>query len=924
MAQYNKTMWVNNETVVDAQKLNKLENQMHLMTQSSITNAERLTAVEDLVDTKIDDVTTTESDDGTIVDFYANGVKKETITVQGGNGVKIGPDEPINKKTLWVDTNDENVDEVLRESEILSEFQEALGAMRKSVDRFDYALNYKLDAGYFKDKEPGTSGINEPDPNVPEGLTPRPEGTVAAITVKRGYKKDIEGLQEGEMGFCLDTEELYIGNKGTLRLLAKVGGLGGGSGSGSLTGKYVELETDSGSKFRIHVDEEGNLHALPAAVDTINPPDISEASKFDGLVIRHVYGGGLPDTNRTIVSHGFIELYNNTQYTFNLKGLSIQYATANEPWKALPLRGIIKPYHSFLIRCAQHTDINKPNLRYKINDFDMHWDIALSDKSMKVYLCVGTEPCQYSNPFDINNGGGMKAPGYINLFGVGGVTEASNGAISNDFPIDAYEKNFRYVIDKNTSAYRIDSGDFKDSMTGKTNKNFCFADTGDNFLDIRGLDLRIADPEIYKPRSSSYGMWNTYYNKLKLDEVVPTMINICFGEDAHTTRTFTWQTMPTHKGSLQYKKKGTSSWTTIESNKKTIAHPDTNATVHSVIVNGLSTGIYEYRVGSEGRWTDVHEIEIKAPTTSDAINFLQVSDQQSWTEEEYEVWGKVINEAVNRENFDFIMNPGDISQNGGGRSYEWRYYYDKAPILKNKVHMTVCGNNDLTYDEVQDRKIDPVAFTWYSTVENSPYVSCYSFNYGYIHFICLNSNIITEDSGIDTQQIEWMREDMAKPENQKRWTIVMMHEAPYTQTRSKLLTKFITPFAELGVDLVLCGHHHRYTRSKRMGALGPKGENRESSTGFYTVMGQAAGNKLKGKAPIATNNHEYMEVYDDTKVPCYIMWHVTHENIVMKAYKVHNVYPIEDSVGKTPEIEMFDTFTITKPLTKQIKKRNRK
>ena len=87
MAQYNKTMWINNETVVDAQKLNKLENQMHLITQSSITNSERLATVEDLVDTKIDDVKTKESDDGTVVDFFANGVKKETITVQGGNSV---------------------------------------------------------------------------------------------------------------------------------------------------------------------------------------------------------------------------------------------------------------------------------------------------------------------------------------------------------------------------------------------------------------------------------------------------------------------------------------------------------------------------------------------------------------------------------------------------------------------------------------------------------------------------------------------------------------------------------------------------------------------------------------------------------------------------------------------------------------------
>ena len=77
MSNYDKTEWVNNETVVDAKHLNKIEKQLYLLTESSITNADRLTVAEDLIDTKIEDVNTTETDDGTLVKFIANGnIKK--------------------------------------------------------------------------------------------------------------------------------------------------------------------------------------------------------------------------------------------------------------------------------------------------------------------------------------------------------------------------------------------------------------------------------------------------------------------------------------------------------------------------------------------------------------------------------------------------------------------------------------------------------------------------------------------------------------------------------------------------------------------------------------------------------------------------------------------------------------------------------
>ena len=84
-------------------------------------------------------------------------------------------------------------------------------------------------------------------------------------------------------------------------------------------------------------------------------------------------------------------------------------------------------------------------------------------------------------------------------------------------------------------------------------------DTDDNFVDIRAVDLREALTSVHTPRSSSYGRWDSYYDKMVLTDV-PQMVNLCYGEDGNTTRTWTWQTLPTRKGFLKYKKVGADKW----------------------------------------------------------------------------------------------------------------------------------------------------------------------------------------------------------------------------------------------------------------------------------------------------------------------------------------------------------------------------
>jgi len=96
----------------------------------------------------------------------------------------------------------------------------------------------------------------------------------------------------------------------------------------------------------------------------------------------------------------------------------------------------------------------------------------------------------------------------------------------------------------------------------------------------------------------------------------------------------------------------------------------------------------------------------------------------------------------------------------------------------------------------------------------------YSFDYGNIHFVCLDS--MTVDRSSNGPMCNWLKEDLAANTNQ--WLIAYFHHPPYSKGShdSDLSWEFeliemrenVIPILEsYGVDLVLSGHSHCYERS---------------------------------------------------------------------------------------------------------------
>lgn len=733
-------------------------------------------------------------------------------------------------------------------------------------------------------------------------------------------------------------------------------------GADNLSSEYVDLVADDGNTYRVKV-QNGQLVAIPIEVFSKEPAVEGDNTLFDGLIINKMYGGGSAIVE-TPISHSFIELYNFRDEDVNLKGLYLFYRAKTGGWQSLALEGIVKSRHSFLIRCGQHNPFNSQCVRYNVTDYDMNWNIKLSDQGFSVYLCIGSETPE-DNPVrqtvDAQGTVTWTNGRYIDLLGAGG----SGGS---DQTVWAYETRYLMCMNKDTGVHRID---FANAGTKNIGSNANAKAKANNQGDCEALNFKTCDIDIYRPRSSKDGRWTEYYDKPKQKATLPSMINIAYGENGNSTRTFTFQTPITESGVVKFRKEGEVKWSTVETQIEMASNVDGDTSLHRCIVHDLQNGKYEYQVGTDGCMSDIYSFEIKEHDQNNPIRILWTTDQQSWTKREYDVWrtcARYLNGKA--DNYDFHLNTGDISQNAS-RKFEWQYYYDYArDITRNMPHMITCGNNDLIDKKYSD------AFNYYITNENKFANSVYAFDLGFTHFVSLNSNedqTYTTGSigGYDSTnaflqaQADWLdahlTEVNARPVK-PRWVVIYAHLGPFTVGRTKRLQRWIAVCEKHKVDLFLCGHNHAYSRSKviktgydfnvnpdyndyvtvvtgttdlkivdELQADGsPINRSENIAEGTLYILNQATGFKLSGKekpltlASLAGTEHVnadnspwWIASQALPSNPVFIDLNISYDEIKMDAYEITNVIGYDEFKNaiinfdlNTVSERLFDSYTL--------------
>jgi hypothetical protein len=452
------------------------------------------------------------------------------------------------------------------------------------------------------------------------------------------------------------------------------------------------------------------------------------------------------------------------------------------------------------------------------------------------------------------------------------------------------------------------------------------------------IALGIAGSLFASPAYTTMASGATTYNSTSIDAnlnaaVTPDHIALSWTDDPTTTQTITWRTITTDKTcKVQYRIKGVPSWNTssdLTPKILTSGTGDTTVTtgtesIYSTTLKGLTPGTtYEYQIiGTDADNADkISSISTFKTESRKNTNtkFIVFGDSQSGnpSNPEYTPWNNTVTKAYQQNpDTNFFVNVGDLVEIGQNYQH-WNNWFSAANgVINNIPEMPVQGNHE-TYQDNNFTSSSPKDFTsQFSVPQNGPsghIGQTYSYNYGNIHFVVLDSQEDEEAPANDTflqEQESWLEKDLTK--NNQKWTIVMFHKTPYYNkaTRNNPAVKdILTPIIEKHhVDIVFNGHDHGISRTYPI-----NGDNyyTDYSKGtVYYVTGRS-GNKYYTDLNKKVWDANFIDCQDS---PSYEVVSVVDGKLTIDAYKYNTIDTsatnLKNVLYNTPT--KVDSFTIDK------------
>jgi hypothetical protein len=255
----------------------------------------------------------------------------------------------------------------------------------------------------------------------------------------------------------------------------------------------------------------------------------------------------------------------------------------------------------------------------------------------------------------------------------------------------------------------------------------------------------------------------------------------------------------------------------------------TSTTEHIVKLTGLSPNTqYFYNVGSSSavQAGDATYYFKTSPTTGTALptRIWVIGDAGTGSAGQAAVYNAYRNYTGNTYT-DFWLMLGDNAYNSGtDAEYQTTMFNVYPEMMRQSPLWATIGNHDgVSADSATQTGPYYDIHTFPKNAEAGGVASgteaYYSFNYGNIHVIVLDSN---ETSRSTTgAMMNWMKADLANVT--ATWLVAVWHHPPYTKgshnsdTETNLIEmrqNFLPVLENYGVDLVLSGHSHSYERSK--------------------------------------------------------------------------------------------------------------
>ena len=260
-----------------------------------------------------------------------------------------------------------------------------------------------------------------------------------------------------------------------------------------------------------------------------------------------------------------------------------------------------------------------------------------------------------------------------------------------------------------------------------------------------------------------------------------------------------------------------------------IENEDAATTEHVIQIKQLMPGkSYAYEVWGNGfALIDGQGTFHTAPATGDdvATRIWVVGDSGTADANAKSVYAAYLKFSKGKDTDLWLMLGDNAYESGEDEQYQRAVFMMYPDMLRHACLWPTLGNHDARHAS-SARQSGPYYenFTLPTKGEcggvPSGTEAYYAFDYGQIHFICLDSQDTNRSP--EGAMAKWLKADLEA--NAQPWTIAFFHHPPYTKGShdsdkeadprfADMRSVFLPMLEKAGVDLVLAGHSHSYERS---------------------------------------------------------------------------------------------------------------
>lgn len=204
---------------------------------------------------------------------------------------------------------------------------------------------------------------------------------------------------------------------------------------------------------------------------------------------------------------------------------------------------------------------------------------------------------------------------------------------------------------------------------------------------------------------------------------------------------------------------------------------------------------HPYDVRLDKKYKDINQRNIERielqDSHRDTVRFIFMGDTQRW----YDETEDFVKAANAREDIDFVVHGGDISDFGMKKEYCWMHDI----LNKLKVpYVAIIGNHDHLGSGGEIYK------TMYGELN-------FAFVYSGIKFVCLNTNALEFDYATPVPDFEFIQQEIADSVNTNYLqTIAMMHTQPGNIVFNNNVKLIFHEYLKRFRNLRFCVHAHEH------------------------------------------------------------------------------------------------------------------